>query len=104
MKATYFRFKPDDGMPVWYGIAIYENRTDLFEIIDQHGDPYGCQLKPVGRLDSICFRVDWHEDGELDGCFEYSDDDIEFGDGVFDAVAEPDGWVDANFTRREGGV
>ena len=63
MIAYLFRFiNEDDGLPSnWYGVAFARDKKELFWQIDQHGDPYGCQIKTATNA-SICWVVAPGED------------------------------------------
>jgi len=99
MKATYFRFKYDER-PVWYGLAVYKNKFDLFKTIDEYGNPFDCELKPVSRRDSICFKIKRYKDRTGDECWKFLDQETEHGDGIYDAITDEEGWVDAGFTLK----
>lgn len=98
MKAYLFRFLNDDNEPTEYqGIVVANTRKDLFWAIDEHGDPYRCEIKPISQ-GSVCFK---YEDYELllteDAESNYSDPDP--SEDIQLALDDEDGWHRA-FTER----
>ena len=53
MIAVAFRFKATG----WQGIAVAQNKTELFWQIDEHGDPYGVEIMNL-QDGSVCISVD----------------------------------------------
>jgi hypothetical protein len=55
MISCAFRFLDLNGDVVgWYGFAFAQNKRELFWQIDEHGDPYRCEVKQL-RRGSVCF-------------------------------------------------
>jgi len=87
MAAYYFRFlDEDDGKPNgWIGFVYAPSRYSLFWTIDEHGDPYQCEIKTAHRA-SYCVSYDASEgdDWELEA--------HEIGGSVYDAIHATKGW------------
>lgn len=57
MICVVFRFLHDDNShPEFYGLAVAESLKDLFFKIDEHGDPYSCEIMKVSNV-SICLKL-----------------------------------------------
>lgn len=61
MIAYFFRFLDDEGPNNWVGFALARNQDDMLWQIDEHGDPYACEVQSVTNF-SFCARWDDEED------------------------------------------
>ena len=94
MIACYFRFVDAHNKPTGYiGFAVAQNREHLFWTIDQYGDPFRCQTKPVESA-SYCKFQEIDEDQENDD-FYIQESEYNF-DGS-EPMCNEDGWKKPNW-------
>ena len=89
MKAFYFRFLDEDENPSgWIGFAMGKTINDIFDIIDEFGDPYSVQIL---ESQEAGFCVQWKPfpDESGDAAMEKTADLIESMPWVFDE----EGWT-----------
>jgi hypothetical protein len=87
MAAYFFRFLGYDNQPNGLrGFVFARTRLELFWAIDQHGDPYSCELK-TARMGSLSYRTNL-EDPEADEPYG----GLELGDCFWRAHYEKKGW------------
>ena len=89
MIAYVFRFLNDDGPTGWVGFALASDKEMLFHKIDQHGDPWRCEVRTT---DSFSWCAKLSEDGESLLDDRESDADAFFDDGP---------WRDPPWVLRE---
>lgn len=65
----------------WHGLAVARDLYELFWLIDEEGDPYAAQIKPI-KAGFVAFRVD--EDERLE--------EATVSEKARDAIDEQDGW------------
>lgn len=70
MKAYYFRFMNDDGLPTgWVGLVVGKTMDEIFECIDEYGDPYTVQIQ-TAKKGGFCVQWKLFEDGSGDAVME----------------------------------
>lgn len=90
MKAFYFRFIGSNGVPVgWIGFAMADTMDEVFNVIDQFGDPYCVQLYAAKEA-GFCVQWKPFPDGSGDAVMEKPPELIESMPWVFD---DDDGWT-----------
>lgn len=104
MSAYYFRFMCDDGAPTEYvGLVVAANRTQLFWEIDQYGDPYCCQIKPLQfGCGSICLRekITTYPSGDIGDGFD--EIEVDYSEIEFDPPdLKEKGWKYPKWTRDD---
>ncbi len=69
MTSHLFRFVDDEEKPTGYaGIAFAKNKTDLFWLIDEFGDPYSVQIAKTGNY-GMCVKYEISEDEDADDIY-----------------------------------
>ena len=64
MISVVFRIIDEDGLPNgFYGIAVAPTMVDLFWKIDEHCDPWSCEISTL-KYGSICFSTERAEEEE----------------------------------------
>jgi hypothetical protein len=81
MIAYFFRFLKDSEPTNWLGFALAKDKDDMLWQIDQHGDPYSCEIQTTSNF-SFCGQ--WDENEEKYTGHETSEE--------CPASADPDGW------------
>lgn len=93
-----FRFLNDDKSPTGYiGMATAATKQELFNVIDEFGNPYQAQARLAGKT-SFCFHA---EKVELSDGIVMEISEEEFGDSVYDECTEPDDWHDVDWKSDE---
>lgn len=82
MTAYLFRFVDDEEEPTGYaGIAFAANKTDLFWLIDEFGDPYSVQIAKVGQS-GMCVKYEISEDEDVDSVYS----EVEISDMAYNRL------------------
>ena len=69
--AYLYRFINPDGEPSdWVGVAIGDNKKDLFTIIDEAGDPFSVEIMTL-RYGGVAWKL--KEEGSYEGKIEPSE-------------------------------
>lgn len=64
-----FRFVTEEQKPSgWYGIAVASNVSALIDKIDEHGDPYSCEVIKINKA-SVCFFTRNNDDDAGSGVY-----------------------------------
>ena len=69
MKAFWFKFTSVDNS--YIGLAVAKDYEELFWVIDEHGDPFMCEVMRVEKSASFCARELTEDEGF---------DDVEFSE------------------------
>lgn len=98
MKAYWFRIVDEDGKPTGHvGLAIAPDMTELFWQIDEHYDPFACEIKKA-KFGSFCVRQKVTDYGEDE--IEVENLDLELSEHTpqFD---EDIGWKKYDWTKHD---
>ena len=87
MKIYAYREK-GSGKSKWQGIAVAATHYDLFWQIDQHFDPYNCDIISFDRPFSFCALTNGSGD-------DVRLIDVELSDDVFDHFSDESQWKNA---------
>jgi len=93
MISVQFRFLGPDGKPTgWVGFAFARNKIDLFRQIDNFGDPYCVQIRPLAE-GAVCLEKQPAPEGKYcervissGGIYDMEED------GIPDPAFDEDGW------------
>lgn len=55
MKAIAFRFTDGEKPTGWIGLAVGIDWLDLFWTIDEFGDPFCCEYRPIKAGAAVCW-------------------------------------------------
>jgi hypothetical protein len=84
MKTIYFRFLTEDEKPTgWIGFASAKTTQELFDIIEEFGDPYLCEICET-KTAGFCVHWKPFNDESGDAVMEKPPELIESMPWVFD--------------------
>ncbi|CAB4242251.1 hypothetical protein UFOVP83_51 [uncultured Caudovirales phage] len=87
MKIYAYR-EQGSGKSKWQGIAVAATHYDLFWQIDQHFDPYNCDIISFDRPFSFCALTNGSG-------YDVRLIDVELSDDVFDHFSDEEQWKNA---------
>lgn len=98
MAVYMFKFKNSEEN--WHGIVGARSVSELFNIIDEFGDPYSCLIKKLDPEFGVCFTTVSEEDDDNEGeYFTFPSEKLELSESVSYTLSDETGWIEPNFKK-----